>query len=157
MRQNSFTEKLGLAGPVITPDFKHDVRATSRAIFLNTGYAFVGRAGNRANFAQHSIGDRFGRGFAAAFFHGIGNRLTLFKSETSALEENVGRTSDVLYLVGEIHCRLFASAFLALSRITAHTADDDRAEHQVGQVLPRFASALFEILERVANKRRRGD
>src|SRR5882762_9268479 len=147
MRQNSFTEKLGLAGPVITPDFEHDVRATGGAIFLNTGDTFVGRTGNRANFAQHYISDRFGRGFAAAFFHGVGNRLKLFKSEPSAIEENVGRTFDVLHLVGEIHCRLFASPLLALSRITANTADDDRAENQVGQVLPRFASALFEILE----------
>jgi len=56
-----------LAGPVITPDFEHDVRATGRAIFLYTGDTFVGRAGNRANFAQHFIGDRFGRGFAPAF------------------------------------------------------------------------------------------
>jgi len=87
MRQNSFTEKL--AWPVrSSPQISSMMFVqTGRAIFLNTGYTFVGRAAIAQTLRNISFGDCFGRGFAAAFFHGIGNRLKLFKGEASAIEE----------------------------------------------------------------------
>src|SRR5260370_3004392 len=157
MRKNSLAEKFGLTRAVVAPDFEHDVRATGGAILFDLLDALVGSAGNGADFAQDFVGHCLGGGFAAAFFHRVRDGLKLFKGEARAFEQRVSGAPDVLHLIGEVHGRLLAGAFLALCGIAANAADDDGTQHKIGDVLPCLASAFIKILERVANKCRRGD
>ena len=81
MRQHRFAKQLRLPRAIVAPDLQHDVSTTSGAIFLDLLHALVGRARNGTDFAQHFIADGLRGGFAAAFFHGVRNRLQLFESD----------------------------------------------------------------------------
>src|ERR1700674_716265 len=157
MRKNRFAEKFGLTCAVLAPNFKHDVRAASGAVFFDALDALTGGTGDGTDFAEDFVGHRSGRGFAAALFHRFGNGLKFLKTEASAFEEHVRGTLDVLYFVGEIHGSLLARSFFALCRITVNAADNDGTERKIGDVLPCFVSTLLKICERVTNESRRGD
>src|SRR6266705_1058503 len=151
MRNNSLAEKFGLTRAVVAPDFEHDVCKAGSTILFDPLDAFVGSASHGADSAQDFVGHRFGGGFAATFFHRVRDGLKLFKGEAGAFEQSVSGAFDVLHLIGEVHVRLLAGAFLALCGIAANAADDDGTQHKIGDVLPCLASAFIKILERVAN------
>src|SRR5713226_10614271 len=66
MRKNRFTKKLRLPDTVVTPNFKHDVRAAGGSILFDPLDALVGRTGDGANFTQDVVGHSLGRCFASA-------------------------------------------------------------------------------------------
>src|SRR5260370_41870326 len=85
MRKNSIAEKFGLTRAVVAPDFEHDVRATGGTILFDPLDAFVGSAGNGADFAQDFVSHRFGGGFAATFLYRVRTGLKLFNGEAGGL------------------------------------------------------------------------
>src|SRR6267378_2590973 len=103
MRQHGFTKKLCLSNTVVSPNLQHDVRAACGAILFDPLDALVGSTGYGANFTQNLVGDSFGRCFASAFFHGVGNGLKLRESQTRTFEKHVRGSLYILHFIGEIH------------------------------------------------------
>src|SRR5580693_2883260 len=152
MRQHGLAKQLGLAGTVIAPDFQHDVRATRVAIFLDASDALFRRSGNRTNFMQNFVSHGSSRGFPPAFFHSVSDGPQFVKSQACAFEEYVGRASNVLHLVGEVHRRLLARAFFALRRIAVYASNDDGPEDELRWIFSRLARPFFHVLARVTDK-----
>src|SRR5882762_2401195 len=99
VRQNFIAKQLRLSRTIVSPDFEHDMSATSSTIFFDFLNALVRRARDRADFAQQFITHGLRRGFAAARFHGVRNRLQFVESDPCGFEQHVGRALDVLHLV----------------------------------------------------------
>src|SRR6266436_293731 len=157
MRQHGFTKKPCLADTVVSPNLQHDVRAACGAILFDPLDALVGSTGYGANFTQNLVGDSFGRCFASAFFHGVGNGLKLCESQTRTFEKHVRRSLYILNLIGQIHGCLFARTLFSFNRVATDTADNDRTERQLGSIPTRLVRTLLHIFPGVADKCGRGD
>src|SRR5262249_32668794 len=112
--QHCVAKELDLTSAIVTPDFQQDVRAARFAILLDAVNAFIRSAGDWADFAQDVVGYGLSRGFSSALFHGRGHGAKFVEGEPGAFEQDIGRALDVLNLVGQVHGRLFARAFLTL-------------------------------------------
>ncbi len=90
MRQHCIPKEFRLSGAILAPNLQHDVRAAGIAVFLNFLDAFIWRPCNRTHFAQQFVAHGLSGGFAATFFHGIGNGLKLVEGNTGGFQQNIG-------------------------------------------------------------------
>src|SRR6267154_403374 len=145
MRQHGFTKELCLANTVVSPNLQHDVRAACGAILFDPLDALVGSTGYGADFTQNLVGDSFGRCFAAAFFHGVGNGLKLRESQTRTFEKHVRRSLYILNLISQIHRCLFARPLYPFMQDATDTATmtEPSANCEASLLALRAPSSIF--------------
>src|SRR6266516_2187053 len=78
MREDFFAEQTSLLEAVVAPEFQHHLGAARGAIFLEFFDALFWRTRDGTNLLERRIGEGARSGFAAAFFHSVGDGLDFF-------------------------------------------------------------------------------
>src|SRR5947208_6415955 len=103
MRQHLFAEQLDLLVPPVAPELEHHVRATGLAVLLDRSDAVGRSACDRPALVEDLVRHLCLRSEPSAVLHRFGHGLDFLLRQPGKVEQRVGRTLDVLHLVGEVH------------------------------------------------------
>src|SRR5215813_1914157 len=113
MWQDALAEQPQLLVAPIPPQLEHHVRAASLAVLLDRLDAIARRPCNRLAAVENVVRDLLLRGEAPTPLHRLRNRRQLLHLDAGELQQRIGRTADVLKLVGEVHGADLARAVAA--------------------------------------------
>ena len=145
MWQHLFAEQLDLLVPVVAPQLEHHVSAAGLTVLLDRSDAVGGSSRDRLALVEDLVRHPRLRREPSALLHRFGDRLDLLLRQSGKIEQRVGRTLDVLHLVGEVHACDLPRAIAPLVSVGLVDRRHDRAAD---------VDVLADVLARVLNERR---
>src|SRR5439155_4927948 len=127
MWQHLFAEQLDLLVPVVAPQLEHHVSAAGLTVLLDRSDAVGGSSRDRLALVEDLVRHPRLRREPSALLHRFGDRLDLLLRQSGKIEQRVGRTLDVLHLVGEVHACDLPRAVASLVSVGLVDRRHDRA------------------------------